>query len=666
MQTIRIVKPVVLVIFLVLSAGDLSGQTRPAGNGKRRLTLDDLFQFQNLTAAVLAPDGESTLFMVQRADVPQNSRYVNLWISNNSGETRQLTTGMQVDENPRWSPDSHWIAFKSDRAAMPEGVARHQIWLVPATGGEARQLTREKFDIRTLEWAPDGKYISIIAGQSAAGTVGTASGAEVVGMNSDQSCIYLISVPDGTAKLLYKSERPITTFSFSPKGDAIVFADQPNWREAEGHFHSEVKVVSLADRHVTTLSGGALSSSGPLFSPDGEWVAFQGGPQKNWIANHPLYVAPVAGGPARRISESFDEDIEQYQWAADSRSLYFTGARGMDTNLYRASLDGHVTSVYEREGIVSSISVAGSHVAFIHRAPEELPNVYLLDSRDSKQEAKRLTDLNTDIDGVTLGKIQTIRWKSKKDGLLLEGQLLTPPDYQPGRKYPLLVVLHGGPNGRFDNGFVLDFGVYPVRIFSARGYAVFMPNPRGSNGYGQNFREMAVKDWGGGDFEDVQSGVDELIAKGIANKDRMGIMGWSYGGYLTAWTIAHTNRFRAASIGAGPVDLFTMYGGTDIPEFMETYFGGSPWTARELYFSRSPLAYAKNIRTPALILHGADDGRVPPGISYELLRTLQASGVECQMFRYPDSGHGIGSLKLVRDAFERNLDWFDRWIGPAR
>ena len=243
--------------------------------------------------------------------------------------------------------------------------------------------------------------------------------------------------------------------------------------------------------------------------------------------------------------------------------------------------------------------------------------------------------------------------------------MLTPPDYQKGRAYPLLVVIHGGPNGQFYNGFVTRNEAYPLQLFASEGYVVLLPNPRGSTGYGLKFRELVLKDWGGADFQDIQSGVDDLIAHGIADKDYMGIMGWSYGGYLTTWTLTATHRFRAASVGAGPVDLFTMYGGTDIPEFMESYFGGPPWTVPQLYLNHSPMAFIGRVVTPILIQQGAEDRRVPVAISDELYRALKAQAVECEMVRYPHSGHSLGSPKLVKEAMARNLEWFDRHVRGA-
>ena len=665
---------VLLLSLTLLQSGPSYGQSPQA----TRPTVEDLMEYQNLTAAVVAPDGKSAMFMIQQADFKENRMRVNLWIAHGAGGMRSLTSGTQIDDNPSWSPDGHWLAFRSDRERKPDSAGRHQVWLAPSGGGDAVQVSHDRFDVGSVAWSPDGKRIAVTATeQSASGAEKERrdkDGEDVVGAVLQESCIFLISVPDGKSELVYASGRPITAISFSPKGDEIAFSDQPNGRVAEGRFHSVIKVVGIASKQVRVLSGGEVSSSGPEFSPDAKWIAFRGGPQKDWTANHCLYVVPASGGAVEAISRDFDEDIMEYTWAEDSKSVYFTGAQGMDVQLFRAKLNSKMIPVYKTRGITRSVSLAGGTMAFIHEAPNEPPNVYLSSTGGlatqpnyakgaaAVTEPRRITDVNPAVRGFALGKVETIRWKNKNDGLEVEGQLLTPPDYQEGRAYPLLVVVHGGPNGQFYNGFVVRNEAYPLQVFASEGYVVLMPNPRGSTGYGLRFREMVLKDWGGADFQDIQSGVDDLIARGIADKDHMGIMGWSYGGYLTAWTITRTNRFRAASAGAGPVNLFTMYGGTDIPEFMESYFGGSPWTAAQLYLTHSPMAFVEQVRTPTLIQQGAEDRRVPIAISDELYRALKVQGVECEMIRYPRSGHSLGSPKLVKEALTRNLEWFDHYV----
>jgi dipeptidyl aminopeptidase/acylaminoacyl peptidase len=254
-----------------------------------------------------------------------------------------------------------------------------------------------------------------------------------------------------------------------------------------------------------------------------------------------------------------------------------------------------------------------------------------------------------------------LRYRSK-DGLDLEGLLVKPKDYQEGQRYPLLVVIHGGPSGVFSYGFTPRRGAYPLHAFVEQGYVLFLPNPRGSGGYGQRFRRANFKDWGYGDYRDIMRGVDRLVRQGVADPEHMGVMGWSYGGYMTSWIVSQTDRFQAASMGAGLSNLVSMYGTTDIPEFMASHFGGRPWEDMREYLRHSAINFASNARTPTLIQHGGEDRRVPLSQGKEFYRALKKVGVPVEMVVYPRQPHGIREPKLLRDAMERNLNWFNKWL----
>ena len=280
---------------------------------------------------------------------------------------------------------------------------------------------------------------------------------------------------------------------------------------------------------------------------------------------------------------------------------------------------------------------------------------------------RQLTFTNPQLDMVALAKMKAIRWKSK-DGLEIEGVLILPPGYKKGDKLPLLTYIHGGPAFQFSLGFTVyppgppQASRYPVHVLAGQGYAIFCPNPRGSAAYGEKFRKANVKDWGGGDYQDIMSGVDHLIAEGIADPERLGVMGWSYGGYMTSWVITQTHRFKAASVGAGVTNLASMYGHTDIPLFMERYFGGPPWKQAKLYTDHSPMTFAGNIKTPTLIQHGEKDERVPLAQGQELYAALKRLGVPAEFAVYPRQAHNPQEPRLQADVLQRNVDWFNRWL----
>ena len=306
----------------------------------------------------------------------------------------------------------------------------------------------------------------------------------------------------------------------------------------------------------------------------------------------------------------------------------------------------------------------GKRLALLTEAPNRPKEVEFGDL----SWALRMTDTNPQLAGVALAKMEAIRWKSK-DGLEIEGILILPPNYKKGNgKLPLLTYIHGGPALQFSLGFTVyppgppQASRYPVHVLAGQGYAIFCPNPRGSAAYGEKFRKANVKDWGGGDYQDIMTGVDHLIAQGIADPERLGIMGWSYGGYMTSWIITQTHRFKAASVGAGVTNLASMYGHTDIPLFLERYFGGPPWQEPKVYADHSPMTFAGNIKTPTLIQHGAKDERVPLAQGQELYAALKRLGVPTEFAVYPRQPHNPQEPRLQRDVLQRNVDWFNRWL----
>jgi dipeptidyl aminopeptidase/acylaminoacyl peptidase len=260
-----------------------------------------------------------------------------------------------------------------------------------------------------------------------------------------------------------------------------------------------------------------------------------------------------------------------------------------------------------------------------------------------------------------LGSTEVVRWKAP-DGLEVEGLLTYPVGYEKGRRVPLLVIVHGGPTGVFTQSFVGMPNPYPIPVFASRGYAVLRCNVRGSSGYGRKFRYANYQDWGGGDYHDIMSGVDHVIGLGVADPERLGIMGWSYGGYMTSWVITQTKRFKAASVGAGVTNLMSFTGTADIPGFIPDYFGGEFWDVFDKWRARSAMFNVKGVTTPTLIQHGEDDRRVPVSQGYELYNALVRQNVPAKMVVYPRQPHGLQEPKFIRDAMERNLEWFDRWI----
>ena len=596
-----------------------------------QVTIDDLMKYRTVSAVELSADGSRAVFVVTQPNFGENVMRSNLYLLGASGAAIQLTNGPRQDEDPRWSPDGKWIAFISDRDAKPAKAGKRQVWVISPGGGKAWQLTLGTQTILALEWAPDGKHLAVVATEAPSDEeekrTKDKDDAVIVDHDYRMARIYLVSVPDGKAELLYAGDRHITSISFSPRGDEIAFADQPTPNYPDFYLHSIVRVIDAGTKQVRVIAGAPSSNVSPQFSPDGSMVAFLGLSPADLLAWR-LYVVPNTGGTSLRVAADFDEDIQEFRWADDSAALYFSASHGMDRHIYRAALDGRALQVDRFPiGVARGFAIRNGKFAFMYESPSQGAEVYTATPGRGELAATKRTEMNPYLAHLSLGKTEVVRWKNKKDGMAMEGLLVTPPDYQPGKAYPLLLVIHGGPTDQFDTGFRLWYArAYPVHVFASQGYVVFKPNPRGSGGWGVKFRQATLKDFGGADYHDIQDGVDELIARGIADPDHMGVMGWSYGGYMTAWTITQTSRFRAASVGAGMTNLYSLYGTSLFPFWLEWYFGGPPWQARELYMARSPMTFVDHVTTPTLIQYGTEDrGAISQGEKlYTALRARAA------------------------------------------
>jgi dipeptidyl aminopeptidase/acylaminoacyl peptidase len=366
-------------------------------------------------------------------------------------------------------------------------------------------------------------------------------------------------------------------------------------------------------------------------------------------------------GEARALPATYDEQPELLGFAGDR--LVFTEARHTRNVIYEMSIDGPPQVLFEPKGTLGAngarLNAAGTMLGLPMESSDDPPEAYLM--AVSAKTPLRVSRANADLPKLPLGKTEVIHWKAK-DGLDIEGLITYPVNYESGKKYPLIVVIHGGPTGVFQEGFIGRASLYPLAAFAARGYAVLRANPRGSSGYGKTFRFANYNDWGGKDYEDIQRGVDHVIEMGVADPDRLAVMGWSYGGFMTSWTITQTHRFKAAVVGAGVTDLWSFTGTSDIPGFLPDYFGGEPWRQLDNYRKHSPITYVKNVTTPTLVLHGEADIRVPTSQGYEFYHSLKREGVITKMVVYPRQPHSPREPKFILDIMNRHLDWVDKYV----
>ncbi len=646
----------------------------------RPMTVDDVMKVRYITDVALSPDGERIAYVISEADLKQGRYNTDVWLLPFAGGTpTRLTNSPGQDDSPRWSPDGKTLAFLSDRAGKP------QIWLIPVDGGEARQLTDSKTGVRDHAWSPGGKRLAYIAlepdTEAQEKQKRDRTDVRIVGQNDRRDHLHLVTVADGLTRQLVGGKENIFHFAWSPDGTEIAYSTAPT-RRVEDQFNTDLYVLSVGTGKGTEGARGrplvrrdGLDTQ-PRWSPDGRLIAFVSGDgRRDWIGNTYLCVVSAAGGAPRNVSRDYDGVIsaampDVFAWSPDGKGLYFVSDEKASRPLFAASLaQNTVKPVSAGPRLHTHFSVGrGGRVAFLVEDPATPREVYVGELHgDQLHRPKRLTTTNPQLKQLALGQVEAMRWKSF-DGLEIEGLLIRPVGYRKGTRYPLLTYIHGGPALQFAHGFSVypqgppQASRYPIHVLAGAGYAIFCPNPRGSTGYGEKFRKANRRDWGGGDFRDVMTGVDELIERGLADPKRLGIMGWSYGGYMTSWAITQTDRFKAASAGAGVTNLISMYGQTDIPALLEEYFDGLPWNQRELYAKHSAMTYAGRIKTPTLIQHGEKDDRVPLAQSQELYAALKRIGVPVEFAIYPRQAHNPSEPRLQVDVLRRNVDWFNRWL----
>ena len=591
-----------------------------------------------------SPDGSRVAFTV--SEPPKGaSRSRHIWILDvGTREVHQFTNSAKSEFAPRWSPDGRRFAFLSDRQETT------QIYLFPTDGGEAIRLTEGKNAVRAFEWSPDGKEIAFLAtepkGEAEEKKEKEKDDARVVDRDDKPTRLWLIDVESKKVRQLSAGNWQIQEAKWTPQGDRLIVSatDHPEVDQETDRIFS----IATSDgqmKQIATPRGpfGQLS-----ISPDGASVAYLAA-RVDGPSPHDLYVQPLAGGPARNLTAgSIDRPIAGFVWRADG-SILALAVNGFHTQFYVITPGGKAVAQAEFQVNPGSFDAAAKAIAFAGETTVDAPEVWVA---TQPGVAEVVTHLNESWKQIALVKPEFLRYKSF-DGTEIEAALLKPAGYQSGTKVPLVVIVHGGPTGRWADSFQ-SWG----QLLAARGYAVLYPNVRGSTGYGYRFLAKNRADWGGGDFKDVMAGVDFIIASGIADPDRLGIAGWSYGGYMASWAITQTNRFKAAMTGAGLSDLASEFGTEDGSSYDEWFFG-TPYEKPQGFIKSSPITFIKNAHTPTLILQGEADVTDPIGQSQQLYRGLKRYGVEAEFVVYPREGHGFREEKHQLDVLNRIVAWFD-------
>ncbi len=676
--------PRILLLILALTTALSAQNAQPA---KRALKLDDLPRLREVRDPQVSPDGQWVAYVVSMIDVKEDKSSSHIWMVGYDGKNnRQMTAGQESESAPRWSPDGKYLSFTSSRKGAAKG---NQVWLLDRNGGEAVQLTDVKGRLQSYEWSPDSKRLALVVGdpdpEAEAAAAAQESGGkpkppkpividrykykqDVQGylLSGRHSYIYLFDVETKKLDRLTTSKWDEASPSWSPDGTRIAFisnhSDDPD-REPEGELYVVEAKASSTEKMLTTPDN-RVGRSRPEWSPDGKWITYLESDEKKWNAynmNHLAVVAADGSSAPKRLPavEALDRSVSSPVFAADGKSIRFLVTDDRSVYPSQVSLaSGKIDRLLAPPVVVSGLDTAGGRSATLSGGNDKYTEVYAFESGVLRQ----LTHQNDELFGeLELGKTEEVNFKSK-DGTEVHGLLTYPVGYAQGTKVPLLLRIHGGPNGQDQHSFSVE-----RQFFAANGYAVLAVNYRGSAGRGQKFSRAIFADWGHYEVMDLQAGVDHVVKMGVADPDKLGVGGWSYGGILTDYLIASDTRFKAATSGAGTAFTVSFYG---VDQYIIQYDNeiGPPWNPKswETYQKLSyPFLHADRIKTPTLFLCGEKDFNVPLSGSEQMYQSLRSLGVETQLVIYPGQFHGITRPSYVRDRYERYLAWYDKYLKKA-
>ncbi len=643
------------------------------------MSLVDFENVPRLADAQLSPDGKQILFVRSDADWKANKRISHVWRVNADGSGLiQMTSGADGENAPRWSPDGRTIAFIAKRA----GTEFAQIQLLSNAGGEAVTLTTHDSAVEGggssgLTWSPDGHWIYFLASdpKTAEEKAREKAKDDVRTFDEDfkQRHLWKVNVQTKSESRVTNGAYSVLGYNLSPDGTRLVIerAPTPLYADAED---SELWTMNAADgREAQQLTKNEVAETGASLSPDNSQVLFLSGANAQFETyyNRKLFVMPTRGGnsSARIVVTNVPYEIERAAWSKDGKAIYFLANLGVHSELFRVDAAGgtpkQLTDGQHAIPDWDFVAGLGKHVLLIDE-PSMPAEVFTLDdaaSAGANAKPTQVTHVYADLPRTfKLPKQERIEWKSG-DGVTIEGLLSYPTDYTAGTKYPLVVQTHGGPQASDKFGFG-SWGNY-VAVLTGKGYAVLQPNYRGSTGYGDAFLRDMVNHYFKNAHLDVMAGVDQVIKMGVADPDRLAAMGWSAGGHMTNKLITFTDRFKAASSGAGAANWVSMYAQSDVRSYRTPWFGGTPWQKNapiDVYWNNSPLKDIANVKTPTIFLVGEADPRVPMPQSIEMYRALKSNGIPTHLYTAPREPHGWQELR--HQLFKQNaeLDWFEKYV----
>lgn len=657
----------------------------------RGITPEDYFAFEFVSDPNIAPDGKSVAYVVTKVDRNLNRRNSSIWLASLDSRRApwQFTTSPQSANSPRWSPDGKWLAFLSSRPAVESTPstansaaaepARNQIYLLSMSGGEARRLTNLKNGVSSFRWSPDGSRIVAVSRIGPSDSRDSRTDAkdrsdvrhykntsykfnDTGWFDDRRTHFWVVAVGSGDSKQITEgSDWNDSNPQWSPDGKQIAFVSNRTGKEYDEDRNSDVWVVSADGGNAVKISDHDESDNNPSWSPDGKTLAFTG---ELHDRDHPkIFLAPSTGGkPSVLAVKELDLIPSSLEWSADGKSIYFeTGVKG-EQHLFRGDLQKQtIEQVSKGSRAVRNVDFNWATRQMVYTANDfkHLDDLYVANLDGSNE--RKLTNLNEGLwKQLQLADVERFTYKSADDWDV-DGFLVKPLGWQDNKKYPVILSVHGGPAGQYGVDWYHEFQVY-----AAKGYAVIFTNPRGSTGYGQKFERGIAGEWGGKDYVDVMNGVDAALKKyPWLDADRMGVTGGSYGGFMTNWIVGHTNRFKAAVTLRSVVNFISDEGTRDGAYGHSPDFGGDLFERFDFFWDRSPLKYAKNVKTPTLILHSDNDFRVPLEQGEQWYRALKHFGVTTEIVMFPRENHNLtrtGEPKHLVESMNWQLYWFDRFI----
>ncbi len=632
-----------------------------AGQERRAMTTDDGLDMVRVGGATISPDGSWVLFSKSELNWEENERETTWWRVSAEGGEPYRYIGEEGGGNFQFSPDGSKLAFT--RSVDDES----QLFLLPTTGGEAVQLSEHETSIGSYAWSEDGSTIFFVATEPRTEEEEKAreAGYDAIfvdeGPNGQQggnwNNLWLIEVESGEEERLTDSDHRIGSFSVAPNADRIVFTSRSENRRNQQNL-TEIRLLEIETGAIRQLTDNNAPEGRLSWAPDGRLFAYTARTDGEWeLLLDKIWVMDHETGVQRIVSGAFDGNVGNFVWTPDASAILFSGLHGTNNNLYRIDLgSGAVEQVTSTVGSLapSSFSRDRMRMAYVLQDFDTPADIWV--GLTDGTGTVRLTDANPTIaEEIALGWGEVIRWESR-DGTEIEGILMLPAEYQSGA-LPLLLHIHGGPAGVFRNSFSSS-----NHVWAGLGYAQLFPNVRGSSGYDDDLLRGNLRDIGGGDYEDLMTGVDEVIARGIADPSKLGLRGWSYGGILGGWTVTQTDRFRGASVGAMVSDWTSEYGPGFNHDVRLWYIGGTPWDNADEWRERSALTHIANVTTPTLVLHGINDRTDTESQSMMFFQALKDQGKVTRYIRFPREPHGFREPRHQRTRDVEEIRWIQKYV----